>query len=192
MRATIIFLLLFPLLSFAQNEKRLALVIGNSNYDAGKLDNPVNDALLIAETLEKLDFDVILDTNLTHKRSFLGRIREFGEKRPRYDVAFVYYAGHAIQVGSENYLLPTKEVFETEYDVRDYGIHVQDIMRYLEAMTNQINILILDACRNNPFEENWTDKTRSLNGNGGGLAAMSATGSLIAFANETHEVGNKL
>ena len=155
--------------------------VGNVT-DMGELKNPVNDALLIAETLKQLEFDVILDTNLADKRSFKETIREFGNKRPDYDVGFVYYAGHGIQVGSENYLLPTKEIFASEYDVQDYGVSVQDIMRYLTGMSNQVNILILDACRDNPFEGNW-NATRSLKG--GGLAEIPPpTGSLIAFSTD--------
>ena len=182
MKKILLLLLCFPLLVFSQEEKRLALVIGNANYDKGELKNPVNDALLIAETLKELEFDVILDTNLADKRSFKETIREFGNRRPDYDVAFVYYAGHGIQVGSENYLLPTKEVFQSEYDVEDYAVSVQDIMRYLTGMSNQVNILILDACRDNPFEGNW-NATRSLKG--GGLAKIPPpTGSLIAFSTD--------
>ena len=182
MKKILLILLCFPLLVFSQDEKRLALVIGNANYDKGELKNPVNDALLIAETLKQLEFDIILDTNLADKRSFKETIREFGNRRPNYDVAFVYYAGHGIQVGSENYLLPTKEVFESDYDVQDYGVSVQDIMRYLTGMTNQVNVLILDACRDNPFEGSW-NATRSLKGNG--LAKIPPpNGSLIAFSTD--------
>ena len=182
MKKLLLILLCLPLLVFSQDEKRLALVIGNANYDKGELKNPVNDALLIVNTLKQLDFDVILDTNLADKRSFKETIREFGNRRPNYDVAFVYYAGHGIQVGSENYLLPTKEIFESEIDVEDYGVSVQDIMRYLTGMSDQVNVLILDACRDNPFEGNW-NKTRSLKG--GGLAKIPPpTGSLIAFSTD--------
>ena len=142
--------------------------------------NPVNDARLIASTLDSLDFDVILKENLTTKREMLSAIKKFGSKRSEYDVAFVYYAGHGIQVDDENFLLPTKEVFEEEFDVMDYGVSVQNIMRYLTAQTNEVNILILDACRDNPFESNW-NTTRSLKG--GGLAKIPPpTGSLIAFS----------
>ena len=176
-------ILLLPLTLFSQTEeKRLALVIGNSNYDKGPLNNPVNDALLMARTLDSLDFDVIIDTNIANKENFIRTIREFGNKRSDYDVAFVYYAGHGIQVGAENFLLPTKVNFETEYDVMDFGVSVQNIMRYLTGMTNQVNILVLDACRDNPFEGNW-NKTRSLKG--GGLAKIPPpTGSLIAFSTD--------
>ena len=182
MKKLLLILLCLPFVVFSQEEKRLALVIGNANYDKGLLQNPVNDALLIAETLIKLEFEVILDTNLSDKTAFKESIRKFGNKRPNYDVGFVYYAGHGIQVGSENYLLPTKEVFESEYDVQDYGVSVQDIMRYLTDQSNQVNILILDACRDNPFEGVWK-KTRSLKGDG--LAKIPPpTGSLIAFSTD--------
>jgi len=183
MKQIFIFLFSIPFFLFSQTEeKRLALVIGNSNYDKGPLNNPVNDALLMAKTLESLDFDVILDTNIAIRGEFLNTIREFGNKRSDYDVAFVYYAGHGIQVGAENFLLPTKVNFETEYDVMDNAVSVQNIMRYLTGMTNQVNILVLDACRDNPFEGNW-NKTRSLKG--GGLAKIPPpTGSLIAFSTD--------
>ena len=180
MKNILLILLCFPLLLFSQNEKRLALVIGNANYDKGELNNPVNDALLIAKTLKGLDFDVILDTNIVNKADFVEKVMEFGDRRPDYDVAFVYYAGHGIQVGAYNYLLPTKVGFQRETDVRMKALGVQDIMMYLTGMTDQVNVLILDACRDNPFEGNW-NKTRSLKGSG--LAKMKApTGSLIAFS----------
>jgi hypothetical protein len=164
-------------------EKRLALVIGNSDYAEGYLKNPINDALLISEALDSLGFDIILDTNIRSRRDFINVIREFGEKRNEYDVAFVYYAGHGIQIGSENFLLPTEELFSNENDVIDYGVSVQNILRYLNDVTDKVNILILDACRNNPFERKW-DAKRSIE-QGKGLAKIPPpTGSLIAFSTE--------
>ena len=123
-------------------EKRLALVIGNSNYAEGYLKNPINDAVLIAKALDSLGFDIILDTNIGTRRDFINVIREFGEKRNEYDVAFVYYAGHGIQIGSENFLLPTEELFSNENDVIDYGVSVQNILRYLNDVTDKVNVLI--------------------------------------------------
>jgi len=170
-------------LQFSKNAKKLALVIGNANYDKGELKNPVNDALLVAEILDSLDFDVILDTNLTDVRSFIKSIREFGERRSEYDVAFVYYAGHAVQIDGENYLLPTKEVFQSKDDVYFNGVVVNDIMKYLTAQSGSVNIIILDACRNNPFEHQW-NPLRSLEG-GSGLARIPPpAGSLIAFSTD--------
>lgn len=185
MKKYFILILSFISLSIlSQEEKRLALVIGNANYDKGELNNPVNDALLIKETLEKLNFDVIYAIDLESKRSMVDKIAEFGRKRENYDVGFVYYAGHGVQVGGENYLLPTKEIFESEYDVEDYGVSVQKIMRYLTGMSQQVNVLILDACRDNPFESYW-NKSRSIKG--AGLAKIPPpTGSLIAFSTSSN------
>ena len=155
MKNLVYFFLLISFFSFSQEEKRLALVIGNANYDKGVLKNPVNDARLIASTLDSLDFDVILKENIENRSEFIRAIREFGTKRPDYDVAFVYYAGHGIQVDDENFLLPTKEEFSSEEDVLDFAVSVQNVMRYLKSQTDEVNILILDACRDNPFESSW-------------------------------------
>ena len=178
-----ILLVFYPFIVFSNDEKRLALVIGNANYTKGELKNPVNDARLIASTLDSLDFDVIFKENLENRTDFIRSIREFGNKRSEYDVAFVYYAGHGIQVDDENFLLPTKEEFSSEEDVIDFGVSVQNVMRYLTSQTNEVNILILDACRDNPFESNW-NATRSLKGSG--LAKIPPpTGSLIAFSTDS-------
>ena len=183
MRFLRVFFILLFVFANGQTEKRLALVIGNANYEKGELKNPVNDARLIASTLDSLGFEVILKENLSSRSEMLSAISEFGEKRSKYDVAFVYYAGHGIQVDNENYLLPTKEVFENEFNVLDNGVSVQKIMRYLEAQTEEVNILVLDACRDNPFESNF-NTTRSLKGNG--LAKIPPpTGSLIAFSTDS-------
>ena len=169
-------MLCFPLLLFSQNEKRLALVIGNSDYQyLPKLPNPVGDALLIAKTLDSLGFDVTLDTNISTARNFLDRITEFGSKRDSFEVGFIFYAGHGMQVNGQNYLLPTKEKFNTEIEVERFGVPAETVMRYLTAQSDQVNVLILDACRNNPLENNR-------GGGIGGLAAMQANGSLIAFS----------
>ena len=183
----IIYIFLFiSFFSFSQEEKRLALVIGNSNYDSiAKLANPVDDAKLIAKTLDSLDFEVILATDLD-KGEFMSKVVEFGKKRADYDVGFVYYAGHGIQIDGENYLLPTNQNFDEEWKVEEYAINVNRIMKYLTALSSQVNILILDACRNNPWEGNF----RSLGGsNNGGLAKIPApTGSLIAFSTDAGSV----
>lgn len=182
-----ILLLIFIVIPFfvlsQETQKRLALVIGNSSYEKGVLKNPVNDARLMASTLDSLNFDVILKENIETRTEFIRAVREFGTKRPAYDVAFVYYAGHGIQVDDENFLLPTKEEFSSEEDVLDFAVSVQNIMRYLKSQTNEVNILILDACRDNPFESTW-NATRSLKGQG--LAKIPPpTGSLIAFSTDS-------
>ena len=168
---------------YSQGEKKLALVIGNSNYE-NELKNPVNDARLIASVLDSLSFDVILKENLETDRDFKDAILEFGSKRSSYEIGFIYYAGHAIQIDGVNYLLPTKEVFNSEEDVSFYAFNVQNLMKILGKKTDQANILILDACRDNPYEKNW-NLTRSSK-NSSGLAKMPPpTGSLIAFSTES-------
>jgi len=167
----------------AQEEKRLALVIGNANYEKGALKNPVNDALLMAKTLEELNFDVILDTNITKITQFKEVVREFGKKRDNYSVGLIYYAGHGIQFENTNYLLATKEEYNSFDDILDKAMSVQRIMRYLTNRSEEVNILILDACRDNPFEVNWENLTRSSSENSKGLAQIFApAGSLIAFS----------
>lgn len=181
----LIYLFLFSsFLSFSQEDKRLALVIGNANYYKGELKNPVNDAKLIANTLDSIGFDVLLHTNIERRRDFLAAINEFGTKLPEYDVSFIYYAGHGIQINSENFLLPTKEIFDMEIDVEDYGVSVQRILKYMESKEKEkINILVIDACRDNPFEQSWNN-TRSLKGSG--LAKLNPpTGSIIAFSTDS-------
>ena len=164
-------------------ERKIALVIGNALYEKGPLKNPVNDANLIAESLEKLDFEVELYNNLASRDEMLVAIKDFGRKRNNYEVAFIYYAGHGIQLNNENYLLPVNEEFEVEVDVEDNGVSMQRVLRCLESTReNQLNIIVLDACRDNPFESNW-NKTRSIKG--GGLAKIPPpTGSLIAFSTD--------
>lgn len=172
----------FPFLVLSQEDKRLALVIGNANYDKGPLENPVNDARLIAETLYKLNFDTILATNLETRGLFLDKINEYGDRREKYNVGLVFYAGHGVQIGGDNYLLPTKEEYASERDIEDNAVNVTKIMRYLEDQSDEVNILILDACRDNPYEIQW-NATRSLKGNG--LAKIPPpTGSLIAFSTD--------
>jgi tetratricopeptide (TPR) repeat protein len=166
-----------------QSDSRVALVIGNSNYDSGPLKNPVHDAELMKQTLEALEFEVYFGTNLSSKTEMLELIRQFGKARVDYDVAFVYYAGHGIQIGSENFLLPTQEIYESEFDVQDFGVSVQNIIRYLNSVTDKVNVFVLDACRNNPFEHQWNQDRSVINGSG--LAKMAPpTGSLIAFSTE--------
>ena len=176
----ILFFIFLPSFVFSQEDKRLALVIGNANYDIGALKNPENDARLIAETLFSLNFDTILATNLETRSSFLDKIYEYGDRRDEYNVGLVFYAGHAVQIGGDNYLLPTKENYNLERDIRNNGVNVSNIMEYIENRSDEVNILILDACRDNPYETQWSG-TRSISGNG--LAEIPPpTGSLIAFS----------
>lgn len=162
----------------AAQEKRLALVIGNSTYQYGMaLRNPVNDARAIEQALTKLGFDVLAHYDL-EQSDFKRAIDEFGMKLKDYDVALFYYAGHGIQAFGENYLIPVDANIQSEQQVEYDCVRADRALAQMDAAGSEVNIMILDACRNNPFERSWT---RSAYGKG--LAFMDApSGTLIAYA----------
>jgi hypothetical protein len=160
------------------NEKRLALVIGNANYEfGGTLANPENDAKAMAKALRNLGFEVLEQTNADQK-SIKKAIDEFGKKLKAYDVGLFFYAGHGIQLKGSNYLVPIDANINSENDVEYDCVNAERVLANMEDAGSKINIVILDACRNNPFERSWTRSTQ-----GKGLAFMNApSGSLIAYA----------
>ena len=177
--------LLGPLFSNAQQQRgqiiqrkapqRTALVIGNSNYEQGPLRNPVNDARAIGSTLKDLGFDVTLlfDQNL---RQMEEAIRIFGQKIKDGGVGLFYFAGHGVQVDGVNYLAPVSARVEKEQDVKFETLEIGKLTAEMEAAKNGLNIIILDACRNNPF-------VRTFRSASSGLAPINApSGTYIAFA----------
>jgi formylglycine-generating enzyme required for sulfatase activity len=158
----------------AQQQKRVALVIGNSAYQGiPALKNPVNDATAMAEALNKLGFEVIEVTNASQREMNLA-IASFGQKLTSDTAALFFYAGHGLQVKGKNYLVPVDAQIETEAEVRAVTVDVDAVLDQLAAST--VSIVILDACRNNPFEHAFRKM-------GGGLAQMDAPkGSFIAYA----------
>jgi uncharacterized protein (TIGR02145 family) len=165
------------LLSFSQQtEKRIALVIGNSNYkNSGLLSNPGNDAELMAATLEELDFRVIKKVN-ADRQQMTQSIAEFWSELANYDVALFFYAGHGIQVKGINYILPVDAKLSNIDMVSFEAISVNDVVNKFELYPNHTNIVILDACRNNPFRA-W-----SRGGEIGFKAMNPGSGTIIAFA----------
>jgi hypothetical protein len=156
-------------------EKRLALVFGNADYSSGALKNPVNDANLMEATLKSLGFDVIKKINST-KAVMEAAIREFSEKLPEYNVALFYYAGHGVQVNGQNYLIPTDAVLSKQTDCQWEAVDVTKITQQFEQVPENTNIIILDACRNNPFRS-WA------RGPAQGFKALGTVrGTYIAFA----------
>jgi len=166
-------------ISSAFAEKRIALVVGNSAYTRiTPLTNPKNDALLMSKALKESGFEVItaIDVDVRH----MGRaIRKFGKAlRAGGDnaVGLFYYAGHGIQSKGVNYLVPLNAEIEAEADLDLETISSSDILAQMEDAGNSLNLIILDACRNNPFK----GKVRAA---GRGLARIkAASGSLVAFA----------
>ena len=158
-----------------KREDRVALVIGNSDYRTAPLANPANDASDMAKSLRKCGFTVIKNINCS-RQQMRRSIREFGEKIRNGGVGLFYYAGHGLQVNGANYLVPIDANITVEYEVEDECVKASSVLRAMEYAGNRLNIVILDACRNNPLK-------RSFRSGASGLARMDApAGSLIAYA----------
>lgn len=159
----------------ANTEKRVALVIGNSNYGTSPLRNPVNDANLVADTLSQLGFEVIKRTD-ANLRDMQLAVREFSRKIQGGSVGLFYYAGHGMQSSGRNFLIPIGAQIEVEGDLSLEGLDLNSVLEQMGNAQNRLNIVILDACRNNPF-------VRSSRGGAQGLAQVNApAGTFIAYA----------
>ncbi|MBF0288660.1 MAG: caspase family protein, partial [SAR324 cluster bacterium] len=161
--------------AFKKNEPRVALIIGNSDYKSSPLKNPVNDAKDMASVLEKKGFQVTLLTN-ADQRSMIEGARIFGKKLKKGGVGLFYYAGHGMQVRGRNYLIPTGANIDVEGDIEFEAVDVGRVLEKMDTAENRLNIVILDACRDNPFARSFRSSTK-------GLAQMdSPGGTLIAYA----------
>lgn len=159
----------------ASGERRVALVIGNSLYKDSPLPNPVHDARAIAKALTAYGFKVTIRENAGQKDMQLA-MRDFGDALKNGGVGLFYYAGHGMQVKGRNYLVPVDAQIQREDEVAYNSVDAGQVLDKMEAANNRLNIVILDACRNNPF-------ARSFRSGGAGLAQMDApVGTLIAFA----------
>lgn len=153
-----------------QQQKRLALVIGNAAYQhGGALKNSVNDAHLIARTLEELGFDVIKETD-AGLRDMQRVFKGFVSRMDDYDVALFFYAGHGMQVDGQNYLIPVDALLEDKMSIEFEAFKVSSVNRYFAYNDDKLNIMILDACRNNPHRA-W------MRGGGQGFTAIDNQGS---------------
>lgn len=162
-------------LNNSSSEKRVALVIGNSAYEVAPLKNTVNDARDMAQSLSALGFEVLHKENLSQS-GMKRAIREFGAKIRNGGVGLFYYAGHGIQVKGVNYLIPVDSKVESEEEVEYEAVDAGFVLAQMGSAGNTTNIMILDACRNNPFARSFRSASR-------GLAQMNAPGgTLIAYA----------
>ena len=155
----------------------MALVIGNAAYKRSALANPVNDAKLMAERLKAQGFEVSASYDASQSgmkravQTFAASLRERGKDA----VAFIFYAGHGVQVKGENYLIPVDEQIKSEADVDIDAVSLSSIMSMLENTQTRLAIVVLDACRDNPFGY--------ARGGMRGLARVDApSGSLVAFS----------
>ena len=168
----------------AQRERKTALVIGNGGYGAeGKLNNPPNDATDVSKALQRLGFEVTLLKDVGQQQ-MEEAIEQFNLQLRKGGVGLFYYAGHGVQVSGENYLIPIGAKINREQDVRYRTVQLSQVLGMMEDAGNRINIVILDACRNNPSIRRFT---RSLSR---GLAPLQSEpeGMLIAFATAPGDV----
>jgi PQQ-dependent catabolism-associated CXXCW motif protein len=163
-------------------ERRVALVVGNGKYEAAPaLPNPPNDARLVAETLKSLGFELIDDRPLIDldKPGLESAIRRFGQKLAGGTVGLFYYAGHGIQMRGSNYLIPVGAKLEREADVKYELVDANFVLDEMGSAGSKLNVVILDACRNNPFAGRGLRSVQS------GLAQMQApTGTIIGYATQ--------
>src|SRR3954453_2833615 len=164
-------------------EKRVALVIGNSAYkNVTRLQNPANDAAAVVAMFGRAGFDSVdakLDLSVVDMRRAL---REFGNKTRDADVAVIYYAGHGIELDGTNYLIPVDATLETDTDVLDETFALDRVLFAVEP-AKQLRLVILDACRDNPFAKKMK-RTVGSRAIGRGLAKVepSSPNTMIAFA----------
>ncbi len=156
-------------------ESRVALVIGNARYVEAPLKNPVNDARAMAASLKARGFEVIARENATRSQ-MESAIADFGEKLNEGATGLFFFAGHGMQVQGRNYLVPVDARITSEQRVKLETVDVDVVLDQMQAARTRVSMVILDACRNNPFERRF----RSLNG---GMAQINAPeGTLIAYA----------
>lgn len=167
-----------------KKDDRIALIIGNANYRDvnAKLKNPVNDADDMEKKLKTLGFEVLKLTDAT-QIDMKKKIREFGKKLDGNKVALFYYAGHGFQIDGKNYLVPIDATIEDQADAEDACVSVDFLLTKMEISTTQTNLVVLDACRNNPFRS-WRSSSS------GGLSSLKKQpiGSVIAFATQPGNV----
>ena len=164
-------------------EKRIALVMGNAAYGASPLKNPGKDALAVSAALQAMGFEVTTKVDVRQDQ-LKQAIDEFGRKLRNADVGLFFYSGHGLQVHGANYIVPIGAKIEGEGDVEYEAVDVGRVLGKMEDARCQMNIVILDACRNNPFKRSFRSQTQ-------GLAFMHApAGTVIAYATAPDSVAD--
>lgn len=171
--------------SAVPEEKRVALIIGNSDYVDAPLRNPANDARDMAASLRKLGFEVIEEIDVRTQNDMKRAVRDFGKKIRDGGVGLFYYAGHGIQLNGVNYLIPTQANIENEADVEYETLQVNMVLDQMEYARNRMNIVVLDACRNNPFARSFRSSSKGLS-----TITKSPSGTFIAYATSPNSVAS--
>lgn len=162
----------------AGKEARVALIIGNSSYKSAPLDNPANDASDLANALEKQGFNVLVRENVG-ERGLKEAVEIFAKHLQKGGIGLFFFAGHGIQLKDQNFLLPVDIGFDSETDISYKSVSAEYVLSRMAEAGNRINVVILDACRNNPFQQ----AGRSIN-KGLGVMNVGRTekGTFIAYA----------
>jgi hypothetical protein len=160
----------------AAPERRTALIIGNSAYSSGPLKNPVNDAADMSALLKKLGFSVTLKKN-AGLQEMDEAIEAFGNSLKRGGVGLFYYAGHGVQVNGANYLLPIGAKINKEADVKYQAVDANKILDEMATANNGLNIVMLDACRDNPFARSFRNASRGL-----AIVSSAPSGTFISYS----------
>ncbi|MBK9574598.1 MAG: caspase family protein [Rhodoferax sp.] len=161
----------------AGDSSRLALVVGNNAYTSSPLDNAANDARAIAEVLQRAGFSVDLKLDTT-RQTLIAAIDAFGKRvaGPDIELALFYYAGHGVQIDWRNYLLPVDVAVRSADDIKDQCIDLGRLLGHLSKAKGKSHVVILDACRNNPFGASYRPAQAA-------RASFDAPpGSLLAYA----------
>ncbi len=157
------------------SSNRVALIIGNSAYKSSPLANPANDAEDMTAALKRLGFDVIKEVN-ADQRQMEDAIDKFYNCLRKSEIGLFYYAGHGMQIDNANYLIPVRANIKSESDVKFESVHAGRVLGKMRDVGNRLNIVILDACRDNPFKRSFRTESK-------GLARMNAPkGSILIYA----------
>ena len=178
---TLILLVFGPATAFA--EKRVALVIGNGAYKDAPLANPARDAKAIAGLFRKAGFQIVEGRNDLGNLDFKRALQDFGRQAEDADVAVVFYAGHAIEIGGENYMIPVDAKLEKAKVVEDETVSLERLFRAVEP-AKYLRVVILDACRDNPFlgKMRGRGQTRQIVSHGLANVKTTLSDTLIAYA----------
>jgi uncharacterized caspase-like protein len=180
----LILVLINPYSLPAATEQRIALVIGNGAYSSGPLKNPVNDATAMAAQLQKLGFTVILKKN-ANLRGMEDALSDFGDRLKRGGVGLFFYAGHGLQVGGANYLVPIGARINREADIKYETLDAGKILDEMAIANNGLNIVIFDACRDNPYSRSFRNASRGL-----AIVSNAPAGTFISYSTSPGNVAS--
>jgi len=183
LRLILLFVLLGSFNTLAFSQTRTAIVIGNSNYLVGPLKNPANDAKAMTLQLKKMGFDVttIIDAP---RKVMVKSIRRWGQTLKKNDIGLFYYAGHGLQLNGQNYLVPIDAEIDSEENIEFESVSLGEVLNQMGSAKNSANIIILDACRNNPFKTSFRSSVRGLQ------RVEGPSGTIIAYSTSPQSVAD--